>query len=318
MAVYSVHFWNVYSALTTVRNLCFIWSTTTGRFQNLPGTPWEMPILSLDFAINHMAAPQLTLGDFFKLAAILHAPRVEIRNDIAGNAILDGTSASEVRRLAEANDVTIISINALQHFNHWSPDRAAEAESLAAYCAESGAKALVLVADNGGQEPDSAKRIANATESLTGLVPIMRKFGIIGLVECLGFETCSLRSKKEAVAAIDAAGGRDVFRLTHDTFHHHLAGEPDLFPDLTGLIHISGVEDAAVTVSDMRDSHRVLVGPGDRLDNIGQIAALRRGGYAGPLSFEPFAEDLRHLADPAAALRASMNFIIDGLKARAA
>ena len=277
-----------------------------------------MPILSLDFAINHMAAPQCTLGDFFNLAASLHAPRVEIRNDISGNAILDGTPAAEVKRLAEQNDVTIISINALQHFNHWSADRAAEAESLAAYCAESGAKALVLVADNGGQEPDGAKRIADAAESLAGLIPILRKAGIIGLVECLGFETCSLRSKAEAVAAIDRVNGRDVFRLTHDTFHHHLAGEPDIFPDLTGLIHISGVDDAAISVRDMRDSHRVLVGPKDRLDNVGQIAALRRGGYAGPLSFEPFAEELRHLADPAAALRQSMNFVIDGLKARAA
>jgi 2-keto-myo-inositol isomerase len=277
-----------------------------------------MPILSLDFAINHMAAPQCTLGDFFNLAASLHAPRVEIRNDIPGNAILDGTPASEVRRLAAKNDVTIISINALQHFNHWSAARAAEAESLAAYCAESGAKALVLVADNGGQEPDSAKRIADAAESLAGLLPILRKSGIIGLVECLGFETCSLRSKAEAVAAIDRVNGRDVFRLTHDTFHHHLAGEPDLFPELTGLIHISGVDDPAVSTRDMRDSHRVLVGPKDRLGNISQIKALRDAGYTGPLSFEPFAEELRHLADPAAALRQSMNFVIDGLKARAA
>ena len=39
-----------------------------------------MPILSLDFAINHMAAPQYMLGDFFQLAASLQAPRVEIRN----------------------------------------------------------------------------------------------------------------------------------------------------------------------------------------------------------------------------------------------
>ncbi len=274
--------------------------------------------MSLEFAVNHMTAPQLSLADFLQLAADLLVPRVEIRNDISGEAILDGTPASEVKRLAAENDVTIISINALQKFNLWSDTRAAEAETLARYCAESGAKALVLVADNSGQTFDSATRIAHATEALKGLVPILRRHGIIGLVECLGFETCTLRSKKEAVAAIDAAGGRDVLRLTHDTFHHHLAGEADLFPELTGLIHISGVEDPAVAVRDMRDSHRVLVGPKDRLDNIGQIAALRRGGYTGPLSFEPFAEDLRHLPDPAAAVRTSMQFISDALKARAA
>jgi 2-keto-myo-inositol isomerase len=274
--------------------------------------------LSLDFALNHMTAPQLSLADFFALAGELQVPRVEIRNDISGNAILDGTAAAEVKRLASEHDISIISINALQHFNHWSTDMAAEAETLAAYCAESGARALVLVADNGGQEPDSAKRIADATQALGGLIPILRKHGIIGLVECLGFETCSLRSKREAAAAIDAANGRDILRLTHDTFHHHLAGEPDLFPELTGLIHISGVDDPAVSVADMRDSHRVLVGPKDRLGNISQIKALRDAGYAGPLSFEPFAEELRHLVDPASAVRQSMNFIIDGLKAKAA
>jgi 2-keto-myo-inositol isomerase len=278
-----------------------------------------LPILSLDFAINHMTAPQLPLGEFFRLAAQLGAPQVEIRNDIAGNAILDGTTPEAVGDLAQQHGVTIISINALQQFNTWSEARAAEAEELAAYCAASGAKALVLVADNSGNVPaDPATQIANATEALKGLAPILRGHGIIGLVECLGFEACSLRSKKEAVAAIDAANGRDVFRLTHDTFHHHLAGEPDLFPELTGLVHISGVDDPAIAVRDMRDSHRLLVGPEDRLDNVGQIAALRRGGYAGPLSFEPFAEELRDLPDPADAVRQSMTFISQKLAAQAA
>ena len=275
--------------------------------------------MSLDFAINHMAAPQLMLAEFFALAARLGVPRVEIRNDISGNALLDGTSANTVRALAEEHDVTIISINALQQFNVWSDARAEEAETLIACCSASGAKALVLVADNSGNVPQSAStRVENASQALAALSPILRSHGIIGLVECLGFEACSLRSKKEAVAAIEAANGRDVFRLTHDTFHHHLAGEPDLFPELTGLIHISGVEDPAIAVRDMRDSHRVLVGPKDRLDNLGQIAALRRGGFSGPLSFEPFADELRHLADPAEALRQSMQFITEGLKARAA
>ena len=288
-----------------------------GLFQTRPASQGVL-VLSLDFAINHMTAPQLTLADFFALARDLHAPRVEIRNDISGNAILDGTSAAEVKRFATENDVTIISINALQKFNQWSDSRLAEAEALADYAAACGAKALVLVAANDGAITDPRIRVENASRLLTLIAPILRKRHLIGLVECLGFETCSLRSKKEAVAAIDRANGRDVFRLTHDTFHHHLAGEPDLFPDLTGLVHISGVDDPAVAVSDMRDSHRVLVGPADRLDNIGQIAALRAAGYIGPLSFEPFAAELRQLAAPAIAVRQSMNFIIDGLKAEAA
>ncbi|KFC71057.1 putative sugar epimerase [Devosia sp. LC5] len=273
---------------------------------------------SMDFAINHMSAPQLRLPEFFALARQLGAPRVEIRNDIAGNAILDGTTAAEVRALAKANDITIISINALQRFNLWSGNRASEAEAIADYAAAAGAQALVLVAANDTHSMLADQRVEYASTALTFLAPILRDRGLTGLVECLGFESCSLRSKSEAVSAIDNANGRDVFRLTHDTFHHHLAGEPELFPELTGLVHISGVDDPAVAISDMRDSHRLLVGPKDRLGNIEQIKALRAGGYNGPLSFEPFAEELRHLADPAAAISQSMNFIVSGLKERAA
>jgi 2-keto-myo-inositol isomerase len=275
-------------------------------------------LADIGFALNHMVAPQLALRDFFDLTRSVGLSQVEIRNDIAGEAILDGTPASAVRRLAEASGIAIVSINALQKFNHWSPERAREASALAAYCAAAGAGALVLVAANDGTKLGDGERVANATEALAALGPILRSHGVVGLVECLGFAACSLRRKSEAVAAIDAVDGRDVFRLTHDTFHHHLAGEAAIFPDLTGLIHISGVDDPAVAVADMRDSHRVLVGPRDRLDNIGQIRALRAGGYAGTLSFEPFAEELRTLPDPAKAIERSMQFIRAELAAEAA
>ena len=68
----------------------------------------------------------------------------------------------------------------------------------------------------------------------------------------------------------------------------------------------------------MRDSHRVLVGPKDRLGNIAQIKALRSAGYAGPLSFEPFAAELRTLKDPARTIGQSMEFIRAELAAKAA
>lgn len=95
----------------------------------------------------------------------------------------------------------------------------------------------------------------------------------------------------------------------HDTFHHHLAGEPALFAEMTGLVHISGVADKDVRVDDMRDPHRVLVDEKDRLDNVGQIRALRSAGYAGPLSFEPFSPAVHELSDPTRALADSIAFI---------
>ena len=73
---------------------------------------------------------------------------------------------------------------------------------------------------------------------------------------------------------------------------------------MTGLVHISGVTDAAVSVPDMRDPHRVLVDRDDRLGNIAQIRALLAGGYAGPFSFEPFAPAVHALASPGEAVAA--------------
>ena len=270
------------------------------------------------FAINHMAAPQLPLPAFFALARTLGLTDVEIRNDIAGQAILDGTPASTVRREAEKAGVTILTINALQRFTEWTGAREREAEALAAYAEACGAEALILVPTNDGSGMGHGIRQENLELALRGLKPILKRHGIMGLVEPLGFQSCALRSKREAVEGIRAARGEDQFRVTHDTFHHYLAGEPELFPEMTGLVHISGVDDPTLSTVAMRDAHRLLVGPDDRLGNIEQIAGLLEYGYAGPVSFEPFADELRHLADPAAAIRESMDFIRAQLVSEAA
>ena len=261
----------------------------------------------LRFALNHMAAPQLGLAEFFSLARSLGISEVEIRNDISGKPILDGTSAPSVKAAATNAGVTIITINALQRFNEWNAAREREAIALADYARDCGAKAIVLVPVNDGSGRGDGERQKNVETALRGLKPILADRGIAGLVEPLGFIVCSLRRKSEAAAAIDAVGGG--FRLVHDTFHHHLAGEPQMFPALTGLVHISGVDDPKIAVADMRDAHRVLVGANDRVGNVEQLRALVAAGYQGPFSFEPFAEQLRSLAEPARSIRDSMNFI---------
>jgi len=264
---------------------------------------------SLRFALNHMAAPSLPIEDFFALAASLGIDAVEIRNDLAGNAIIDGTSPKAVAEAAQHHGMTILSINALQRFNEWNANRADEALALIEYAKACGVQALVLVPKNDGTGRANGERQDNLRQSLAALKPMLDAAGMIGLVEPLGFEICSLRSKAEAAAAIDALSARSTFKLVHDTFHHHLAGEGQLFPDMTGLVHISGVNDPAVSVVDMRDPHRVLVTADDRLDNAGQVRALKEAGYAGPFSFEPFAAEVHDLKDPASALRASMDYI---------
>ena len=129
----------------------------------------------------------------------------------------------------------------------------------------------MLVPSNDGAPPDRLDR-RRWRRSRAILAPR----GLVGLVEPLGFATSALRRKSEAVAAIDAVGGRDVFRLVHDTFHHHLAGEAALFPAATGLVHISGVDDPALAAAAMRDADRGLVTADDRIGNIAQIQALLR------------------------------------------
>ena len=110
------------------------------------------------------------------------------------------------------------------------------------------------------------------------MAPMLRARGLVGLVEPLGFPVSSLRTKRQALDAIDAAGAADVYQLVHDTFHHHLAGETEFFPDRTGIVHISGVVDPAVEVDAMLDPHRVLVDPGDRLENLAPDPRLWSGG----------------------------------------
>lgn len=270
------------------------------------------------FALNHMCAPALGVPELFDLANALGISAVEIRNDLPGQAILDGTAPATIRREAAERDLRIISINALQRFNAWSDEREREAQELLDYAAACGAEALVLVPLNDGTGTANGERQANLRIALKALAPMLRAAGVKGLVEPLGFEECSLRFKSEAAEAIRSIDTQSTFALVHDTFHHHLAGERDIFPDLTGLVHISGVSDETLTVSDMRDSHRVLVDQRDRLGNIEQMHRLMDAGYARPLSFEPFAQSVHQSSDIAGELRRSMDHIGAGLAAKAA
>lgn len=276
------------------------------------------PPTDLKFALNHMVAPTLAPGDFFGLARALGLRGVEIRNDLPGTAMLDGTPPEAIAGLAAAAAVEVLSINALQRFNDWDETRAGEAAALADYARACGARGLVLVPTNDGSGRANGERQGNLRIALKALAPILEARGLTGLVEPLGFESCSLRLKAEAARAIEAVDGRGRFRLVHDTFHHHLAGEENFFPALTGLVHISGLGDPDVAIPDMRDGHRILVEAGDRIGNCTQIKALLAAGYTGALSFEPFAASVHALSDPQAAIAASMEHVRSGLHAAAA
>ncbi|MFZ0099456.1 MAG: TIM barrel protein, partial [Gemmobacter sp.] len=249
------------------------------------------------FAMNHITAPNVPLEDFFAMARALGATEVEIRNDLPN--VLGSWDPAGVKAAAEKAGVTIISINALYPFNVWSGDLPARAEAMADYAAACGAKALVMCPLNDGTKVAFGDLVA----ALKAMKPILEARGLTGLVEPLGFPISSMRTKAEAVRAIKAAGGETVYRLVHDTFHHHLAGETEYFPEWTGLVHISGVVDPDVTVDAMLDPHRVLVDARDRLENLEQIKTLLAAGVQGPYSFEPFAPEVHDLADSKGAVQ---------------
>ena len=269
------------------------------------------------FSLNHMTTPNLSVQDFFALSKSLGINAVEIRNDLRDNAIMDGTSAEQVKQWAQAAGVKILSINALQRFNQWNAEREAEAIELADYAQACGSEGLVLVPVNDGWGREDGQRQTNLTTALAALKPILASRGLVGLVEPLGFEICSQRSKKEVVDAIHAVDGANTFRMVHDTFHHHLAGEGQFFPEFTGLVHISGVADEGVPVSEMRDPHRVFVDASDKLGNVVQINTLLKKGYNGYFSFELFSSEVHQLPEPAKAIQASVNYIRESFAALA-
>lgn len=255
------------------------------------------------FSLSHILAPRQSPSEFFAMARALGVTDVEIRNDTPN--VVGTLAPADVKAAAKAVGVNLLSINALYPFNVWNDERRAQTEKLADYAAASGAEALVMCPLNDGTPVSQA----DVVTALKAIKPILESRGIKGLVEPLGFPVSSLRRKADAIAAIKEAGGEGLFKLVHDTFHHHLASETEFFPEWTGLVHISGVADADVSVDKMLDAHRVLVDKRDRLGNVPQIRALQAAGYTGPFSFEPFATEVQELADPQAALAGSIGWI---------
>jgi 2-keto-myo-inositol isomerase len=262
----------------------------------------------LPFALNHMTAPNLGWEAFLDLARDLGCVGVEFRNDLAG-PLFNGADPAVVGAAVRARGLRFLALAEVKMFNDWSDAKRAEAEALMKIAVASGAEAVSLIPRNDGVATDRAESRAVTELALRELLPMLKAHGLKAMVEPLGFAVCSLRYKDILADVIDAVGGRGTYFMVHDTFHHHLAGGGAIFPDLTGIVHVSGVIDPVVAVDDMRDPHRVLVDADDRLGNVDQIIALRAAGYTGPISYEPFAPSVHALTDPRAALKASIDYI---------
>jgi 2-keto-myo-inositol isomerase len=269
------------------------------------------------FALNHMTVARLSFVQMIDLAASLGCVGVEVRNDLP-QPLFDGLDPAVAGQMVRDRGLRLLALAEVKRFNDWSDDKAAEALALMKIAVVAGAEAVSLIPRNDGLAMGNGERQAHLRVALKALKPMLEDHNLTGMVEPLGFPICALRTKVEAVEAIESLGAAGRFRLVHDTFHHHLAHEATLFPDHTGIIHISGVTDPAPGTDQMTDAHRLLVDGADRLGNVAQIAALQAAGCAVPLSFEAFAPETHALADPRAALQASMDHIRSGLAQRAA
>ena len=262
----------------------------------------------IPFALNHMTVARLSYVELLDMAAALGCVGVEVRNDLP-QALFDGLDPKAAGALARAKGLRLLAVAEVKRFNDWSTTKANEALALIRIAKAAGAEAVSLIPRNDNLGMGNGERQAALRVALQALKPMLDDHGLFGMVEPLGFEICALRYKAEAVEAIEALDAGGQFKLVHDTFHHALAHGGPYFPHHTGIVHISGVIEAAVTVAQMADLHRVLVDATDRLGTADQICALQAAGYTGPVSYEAFAPSIHALSDPGSALQASMDYL---------
>lgn len=262
----------------------------------------------LHFAINHMTVPRLRHDELLRLARSLGCVGVELRNDL-GRPLFDGAAPEDVRAAARDGGVRIVGLSQVYPFNAWSDSVRGEVARLIEDARACGAETVSLIPRNDGHGTAAAERRENAATALREIGPMLDGTGLVALVEPLGFETSSLRDKAETIEIIERVGGRERFKLVHDTFHHYLAGGGDMFPEWTGIVHVSGVVEGDLALLTIRDEHRILVDANDRLGNVSQLIELVEAGYRGPVSFEAFSPTVHAVSDPEAELRRSIAFL---------
>jgi 2-keto-myo-inositol isomerase len=261
-----------------------------------------------------MTAPRLNSRELIDVASQLGCIGVELRNDLTDKGLttrefFDGEKPAAIGEYARSKGVRLLGLSEVYGFNRWSDGMKDKIKFLIAQAKEAGAESISLIPSNDGTKEIDEKRLSDLRGALALILPMLDEADLIALVEPLGFTTSSLRRKREAIEAIEAVGGEDRFRLVHDTFHHHIAGETEFFPEWTGIVHISGVVDPTLALEEMQDGHRILIDEADRLRNVEQLKTLAVMGYEGAYSYEPFAPAVQADGNIQASLGTSMRFI---------
>jgi 2-keto-myo-inositol isomerase len=247
--------------------------------------------------LNRIIKPQVPLEEFLKFSASLGIKYVELRNDFTDKGILDGLSDAALRKAFKDSSIQAVTINALYPFEDIKilNENLEKLNGLIAEAKRINCPQIVLCPLNDANDRRKpAQRANDLVTALNAYGPLFAEAKMIGLIEPLGFEICSLRTKKAALEAVNSCDYPESYKLLHDTFHHYLSGETEFFPKETAIIHVSGVL-AGKNKAATTDEDRILVTKDDIMNNRGQVAALLEGGATVPISYEPFSPQVREL-----------------------
>jgi 2-keto-myo-inositol isomerase len=256
-----------------------------------------MPLAN-PLCLNRIISPQLSLEEFLRFTSGLGIKYVELRNDLTGNAVLDGLPDDAVHRAFAATGVEPLTINALCPFED---ARALDInlEKVSTLITEAkriNCPQIVLCPLNDASDlrnPD--QRAEELVIALNAYGPLFAESGVTGLIEPLGFSISALRTKRAALAGISKCNYPGSYKLLHDTFHHYLSDEIEYFPEETALVHVSGVTSGKPKTA-ITDADRILVTDQDIMDNLDQLNTLLKAGYTGAFSYEPFSPEVQHLS----------------------
>jgi len=264
-----------------------------------------------NFALNRIISPNLSFNHFIKLVKKTKLQNIEIRNDLLTNKI-ENENLRYIKEITSKNKIEIISINALQKFNIWNKDREKELLFLCKYAKKIGCKGIVLVPLNTGEYTEYRLRNKILIIALKQIEIIINDFGLIGYIEPLGFKTSSLRLKSEIAKVINSLPKKSNLMILHDTFHHYLSQEKEIYSELTGLVHISGV-DKKIKKKEMKDDDRVLINENDIIGNLEQIDKLISEGYKKIFSLEPFSKKIQNISNPSSEIIESVDYLLKNI-----
>ena len=267
------------------------------------------------FALNRIIYPNIPLKDFIEMTGSCGIQYIELRNDLCNGDIIDSLTSFNVKQMCNEANISIISINAIQKFNlpSFFSNAQEEIEQISALCNELACSSIVLCPNNEiDDKRSSSEFLKDTTEALKLYAPIFKEYKIAAYVEPLGFQECSVRTKQLAAEAIQSSGFPEIYSIVHDTFHHFLGPDNKYYSDITGLVHISGVEKVA-SGTQIKDEHRVLVDKNDIMETRKQIHILESEGYMGLYSFEPFSASIQKMikTDLINAINESIDYLID-------